>query len=127
MVAAAFLLGVVGTILYDGMASANVKELGGFFGRMLYIGFAAGGGLSLLGVFLRGTTGALLERAGLLALSFHCLAYSATAFAIAGIPRALGFSIFVTAFAAANLWRVHQIGREIREHQAVQDILGGRM
>ncbi|GLW91781.1 hypothetical protein [Actinokineospora globicatena] len=124
LLAAAFVLGLAGLTAFGQVATTTVRALPDPFGHVLYGGLAVGALVSLVGVFLAGYIGPLLERAGLIGLALLCAGYAVTILGLFG-GRGLSFALFMLAFAAANLVRARQIGRELDEMQAVEVLVRG--
>lgn len=122
LLAAAFLMGVAGVVIFDTVASTTVRALPQPWGHVMYGVLAIGSAIALTGVFWPGIAGAVIERAGLVALVGASLGYAVAIFAING-PRGLAFTTFLTAFALANVFRAVQISKEITEMQAAAVIL----
>lgn len=122
---ACILLGAAGLSAFDHVSTTTVRSLPYPFGHMLYGGLLIGGVVALLGVYLHGIAGPLVERSGLLALALLCTAYAVTVEGLSPI-RGLSFALFMLAFAAANLIRWRQIGRELGEIQAAAVIVAAR-
>lgn len=119
---AALLLGLAGTLFFDETASTTARALPTPFGHVMYAGLGIGALVSLTGVFWRGLTGALVERAGLVTASTWSLGYGVVILINSGW-RGLMFGGFMVAFAAASLVRVKQIGSEARQMEATRVLL----
>lgn len=128
-----FLLGSIGLLFFSKLANAPVKSLPYPFGHVLFAGLILGSGVTLGGVFWRNIAGALAERIGLFSLTLHAAAYTYAIIAVSGLRgvNLVGFMVYII---GANIWRMRQIGREIkqmealreqnaREHAAVRDLL----
>lgn len=123
LLVAAFLMGTVGLLFFNTVATTTTRALPFPFGHILYGGLAIGSGVALVGVFWSKLTGALVERVGLYSLAGLSLGYAALIVANSG-ARGAGFGVFMAAFAIANLIRARQINREIGELVAVRRVLG---
>lgn len=121
-VIAAFLLGVAGTVSFSRIATTNVRMLPTVWGYVLYGGLAVLAAVTLVGIFVHGVVGALLERAGLISLALFLLAYGVGFLAVAGW-RGVGPAVFVTAFAVANVVRARQISRAVRGAYQLAEVI----
>ncbi|AXB47319.1 hypothetical protein A4R43_36740 [Amycolatopsis albispora] len=106
------------------VASTTVRALPEPFGHVLYASLAVGSVISLAGVFWPGVTGALVERAGLIGLIGLSFCYAGMILVVNGW-RGTAFTVFLTAFGLANLFRAFQISREIKELTAARAFLNG--
>ncbi|MFJ1765077.1 hypothetical protein ACIOD2_32450 [Amycolatopsis sp. NPDC088138] len=122
LLAAAFLLGLSGSLAFNATATSTARTLPFPFGHLLYAGMAFGAAIALVGVFWPGITGALIERAGLILVSTWSLVYGVVVLFNSG-ARGIMFGGFMAAFAAASLWRVWQIAKEAREVAAARAYL----
>jgi hypothetical protein len=123
--------GISGLFTYQRSASGTVRSLPEPLGQVLYGGLAAGALVAIVGVFLPGLVGPLLERVGLVLLAGFLFGYAVLAFARAGWPALFVISLLL-GLTVGCVWRVVQIGRELRQVRvaalrvhAVEE-LGGR-
>lgn len=123
--------GISGLLTYRRSASGTVRALPELIGLVLYGGLAAGALIAIAGVFLHGLVGPLLERVGLVLLAGFLSGYGVLVFARAGWP-ALFISSLLLGLTVGCVWRVVQIGRELRKVRVAalrvhaMEELGGR-
>lgn len=123
MLIAAMLGGMFGLLSYDQVASPSVRALGEVFGYGLYGMLLVMSAITLFGIFfIKFEPGLFTERAGLFALALILFGYGLAVLVIAG-TIGTGFLLFTWAFAAANIWRCHQLGDEIDQLQAARKLL----
>lgn len=126
---AAILGGVLGVLFPEGVSPAISSLLPEvptqiFFGMM-----AAFGVIVLVSMVKRTVDALLLERAGLFVLAFCFTAFALAIFVHSGFAGALS-SVLPLAFAGANVWRVLQIGYDLKllksylsEHSALEAVI----
>lgn len=110
-------------LAYHQAASTAIRELPEMWGRVYYLGLAIAAAIALIGVFWPGFTGPLVERAGLLMLSGLVCFFGIAILTVAGL-RGLYFGLILIGFAAANLWRVGQVNRELQQIRAAAILTG---
>lgn len=115
-------IGAFGTVAFDRSATSVVRALSQPYGQVMYAALAAASAVAMTGVFWRGVTGALIERAGLIAIAPLCLGLGASTLAGFGL-RGVAFGGIFAAFAFASAWRVWQIRKEVREILAARQFL----
>lgn len=116
---AGVILGIVGAV---GPRSTTSRALPDLTVYLLYGGVALAALIAIVGVFVPDILGALIERVGLFMLAIMLLGFGVAVIAAAGI-RGVSFGLFVAAFAGANLFRVWQIRREIKDLQTTKALL----
>ena len=122
LLSATFLTGLFGTFAFNSSANSAARSLPHPYGQILYGAMALGSAVAIGGIFWRGITGALVERAGLIAVSLIGLGQGAAILVGFGL-RGLGFGLFMAAFAIASFVRVGQISRETREIVAARQFI----
>lgn len=122
LLTAAWMLGVIGLVAFDKIATNNVRALPTFYAYILYASLVVGSSIALFGIFRKSLVGALVERAGLIGLSTLLLAYCGIVAIYTGF-RGTSFIVFVGAFATANIIRTFQITKEIDQMRAAAVIL----
>jgi hypothetical protein len=123
LLSAATLFGVCGLFFFPFVATTTARALPVPFGHLLYAGLFIGSAISLVGVFWRGLTGALIERSGLFSVSVWGFSYGIAILINSG-ARGIGFGLFMASFAIANIVRVWQINHEIDQVEAARIVLG---
>lgn len=122
---ATMVIGGFGTVAFDRSATSVVRALAQPYGQVMYAALATASAVAMSGIFWRGITGALIERAGLIAIAPLCLGLGASTLAGFGL-RGLAFGAIFASFAAASACRVWQIRREVKEILAADKFLNGR-
>ncbi|MEV4604795.1 hypothetical protein AB0K15_46530 [Amycolatopsis sp. NPDC049253] len=111
---ALFLLSAASALFFDAMATASARELGPGLGRLMYGGMAVAAGVALVGVWLDGVVGLLVERVGLISMGCWSTAAGLAVLANSG-ARGVQFGGYFLAVALMSAWRAWQIGKEARE------------
>lgn len=106
------LSGVSNLFNYDQSASNALRDLSPVYGYIYYAGLALGAAITLIGVFWPGLYGPLVERAGWLILAGLWAAFGGLLFTFGW--RGAQFALLFEGFAAGAMWRVVQIGRDLR-------------
>lgn len=119
LLTALLVTGAFGTFAFDRSATTASRGLSYPYGQILYATLGLGSLVAIVGIFWPGITGALIERAGLIAVSAMCAGQGAATFVGFGI-RGIAYGGIMAAIAGASLWRVMQIRKETREIVAAQ-------
>ena len=119
---ATFVIGGFGTFAFNSSANSASRALPYPMGQIMYGALALGSAVAIAGIFWPGITGALVERAGLVAVSLMCAGQGAATLVGFGL-RGLAYGGILAAFAVASLWRVLQIRREVQEILAAHEFL----
>lgn len=118
--------GLSGLATYSHSASGTIRSLPHPLGVVFYGALAAGSVIAIVGVFMRGLLGPLLERTGLWTLSGFLSSYALLALVRVGWP-ALFVALLLFGLSVGSFLRAVQIGRElnqIREGAERVDALG---
>lgn len=111
---AAILTGVVGLLSPDSVSPAIAQAFPGVLSGIYFLSLISSGLVTLYGAYTTTITSPLLERAGLFAMALFVFAYALSLLARNG-QMAIIATIMPTACAIANLIRVWQITRAIKE------------
>lgn len=84
---------------------------------LFYAVLLAGSVVTMIGALTRGLTGPIFERFGLAILAIELIGYGIALFGLYGLD-ALFFSLLTVGIGGANVWRMFQVCREIREVKA---------
>ena len=120
-----FVLGVLGMVLFERVSSNTLRALPEPLAYGLFAGSTISSGIGLVGVVMRRTIGALVERVGLLGLTAFGLAYVVAVLGAFGL-RGYSSVAFVLIISIFNIFRVVQIGRELREYELLRTTLLSR-
>jgi hypothetical protein len=112
------LWGVVSLATLHSVSTTTTRTLPTWGIYLFFTGLTVGSITTLVGVvyeaWLKKFVGFYIERAGLIALTGLCLAYSVWALAASG-ARAIAFALILTAIGTASLVRIRRIGSDLRQ------------
>lgn len=109
--------GIAGLVAPHRTSNAVLQSLPAWGLTVFYLVLAVGSLLALAGVLMPGLKGPLIELYGLLILSGELLGYGVAILGYAG-PRALLSALLPIGIGIANVIRMRQITREVREARA---------
>lgn len=113
------LLGLLGMVFFTSFAGQQLRALPAPFAYSLFVGAFVTSLIGLVGIFVRRTIGSLIERVGLLGLTAFGMAYVIAIVDTFGY-RGLSSTLFVFVVSVCNVYRIQQIGREIRELELIK-------
>lgn len=109
--------GLTNIVAYSHTAGNVIQTLPEPLGRIFYFIMTVASAVAVVGIYLPGLHGPLVERSGLWMLSGLLAAYGVLVFAAAGV-RALFVATFLLGFAVGCVARIIQIGRQLRKIRA---------
>jgi hypothetical protein len=107
-----FVVGLIGTTIPQKIGAPISAIFGGLPTRLFYLGMAIFSAVVLYSLLHRKIESMLLERVGLVSLSFFYLAYAVAVYAYRGIGGLVS-AILPIAFVLGNIARIWQIGRDL--------------
>jgi hypothetical protein len=112
------LWGIVSLATLHSVSTTTTRTLPTWGVYLFFTGLTVGSVTTLVGVlyqvWLKEFIGFYIERAGLVALTGLCLAYSVWALAASG-ARAIAFALILTSIGTASLVRIHRIRNDLRQ------------
>lgn len=105
---AAAVYGVVGTLLFDKVATNSIRELPGPLGRIFLAVYGLAALVSLWGIFHRTRSGKLIERIGLWSVAGFGASFGLLSYFTVGL-RGFAFVLLLLAISIAAVVRIWQI------------------
>jgi hypothetical protein len=125
LLAACIITGAAGFITTQAVSGAVARTVPHWAGALWYAALFVGASISFVGIMLHGLKSLLVERVGLLLMATFGVVYAGAVIAVAGL-NGLFPATFVAGFAAANISRFVQIGRDLKKATALMEELRPR-